>query len=119
MSEAEQLTKKRKVTKEDVEANSYNAEDDAAAESEGEIQPPLKNDEGESYFDISAKKRFTVRKWKGKVLLDIREFYEDKNGEMKPGKKGISLTLDQYKVIQELIASGSIDELVRAEGGNI
>ena len=33
----------------------------------------LKNESGESYIDISAKKRVTVRKWKDNVLIDIRE----------------------------------------------
>ena len=29
-----------------------------------------------------------VRKFKGKVYVDIREFYTDKNGDEQPGKKG-------------------------------
>lgn len=29
-----------------------------------------------------------MREFKGKILVDIREFYEDSAGEMKPGKKG-------------------------------
>jgi hypothetical protein len=32
----------------------------------------------------------------GKTLIDIREFYND-NGEERPGKKGISLTVQQVR----------------------
>lgn len=40
-----------------------------------------------------------VREFKGMTLIDIREYYEDKNtGELKPGKKGISLQADQWEV---------------------
>lgn len=30
----------------------------------------------------------SVREFKGKVLIDIREYWMDQEGEMKPGRKG-------------------------------
>lgn len=33
----------------------------------------------------------SVRDFKGKVLIDIREYWMDQEGEMKPGRKGIVL----------------------------
>ena len=49
---------------------------------------------GEKYIDLGKKKRAAVREFKGNVFLDIREYY-GADDEEKPGKKGISLTLDQ------------------------
>ncbi|RUS30765.1 transcriptional Coactivator p15-domain-containing protein, partial [Jimgerdemannia flammicorona] len=60
------------------------------------------NSEGEPYFKLSAKRRITLRKWKGVPMIDIREYYGNGN-DIKPGKKGISLSLDQYQKLRELI----------------
>ena len=40
--------------------------------------------------------KLTVRKFKGTVYVDIRETYNDKQGNEKPGKKGISLNVEQW-----------------------
>jgi len=94
MSEAkEPVLKKMKATKEESS--------DVTSDNTSAITPtePETNQDGETFFDLTGKKRFTVRKWKGKVLLDVREFYEN-NGEMRPGKKGISLNLEQFKILR-------------------
>ena len=76
------------------------------------------NENGEKYVELSHKKRLTVREYKGSVLIDIREYYEDrKTDEMKPGKKGISLTFDQYETLKAVIGSEMIDkEIDRMQG---
>ncbi|KAG1775443.1 transcriptional Coactivator p15-domain-containing protein [Suillus placidus] len=51
--------------------------------------------EGEQYVQLGQKKRVTVREFKGKILVDIREFYGKDKEDEKPGKKGISLNPDQ------------------------
>ena len=65
--------------------------------------------EKEVIFLLENKRRVTVQKFKGNVKVDIREYYEN-NGEMKPGKKGISLTLDNWKKLKEFM--DDIDESI-------
>lgn len=55
---------------------------------------------------LDGKKRVTVREFKGKTYIDIREFYDGKDGEKLPGKKGISL---QPELWRKLI--GMADEI--------
>ncbi|KAF2445957.1 PC4-domain-containing protein [Karstenula rhodostoma CBS 690.94] len=58
-------------------------------------------------------RRVTVSDFKGQTLVSIREYYEDKeSGQMKPGKKGISLPIDQYNA---LLAAAPLLETVLAE----
>lgn len=56
----------------------------------------MTNQEGDKYIDLGKKKRAVVRSFKGMPLLDIREYYGNE-GEEKPGKKGISLQLEQVR----------------------
>lgn len=64
--------------------------------------------------ELDKKKSVTVRKFNGINLVDIREFYTDKDsGEKKPGKKGIALSEDAWKQLLELLeeVNGALDAL--------
>lgn len=69
----------------------------------------------DAIFDLGKNKRVTVRQFRNMNLIDIREYYMDSTtGEMKPGKKGISLTEDLY---DELLKHRlNIDEALRRLG---
>ncbi|XP_058097442.1 RNA polymerase II transcriptional coactivator KIWI-like isoform X2 [Magnolia sinica] len=62
--------------------------------------------------DISRNRRVSVRSWQGKVVVDIREFYM-KDGRQMPGKKGISLSMDQWSILRD-----HLDEIDQAVAEN-
>ncbi|ALO60291.1 hypothetical protein CNA01205 [Cryptococcus deneoformans JEC21] len=81
-------------------------------ESSGEGAEIEKNDDGEEFFKLSEYRRLTVRTFKGKTLVDIREMYKDKSsGALKPGSKGISLTAEQWEILRNNIQN--VDEMVK------
>ncbi|KAI7184933.1 hypothetical protein KC363_g7434 [Hortaea werneckii] len=61
-----------------------------------------KDDDGNEFWEISGKRRVQVSTFKGSIFVGIREFYE-KDGKMLPGKKGISLSVDQYNAVVEIM----------------
>lgn len=69
----------------------------------------------DAIFDLGKNKRVTVRQFRNINLIDIREYYQDSaTGELRPGKKGISLTEDLY---DELLKHRlNIDEALRRFG---
>ncbi|KAL4916883.1 transcriptional Coactivator p15-domain-containing protein [Aspergillus aurantiobrunneus] len=57
---------------------------------------------GNSYWEISKMRRITISSFRGKPMVNIREYYE-KDGEELPGKKGISLPIDQFSALLTLL----------------
>ncbi|KIK67398.1 hypothetical protein GYMLUDRAFT_868852 [Collybiopsis luxurians FD-317 M1] len=72
-----------------------------------------KNSEGDHYIDLGKNKRATVRTFKGSTGVDIREYYGNSESDMKPGKKGIYLTVEQWEALKN--AQVSIDGAVAGE----
>lgn len=58
--------------------------------------------ENEVTFLLDSRKRVVVQKFKGRALVNIREFFDD-NGEMKPTKKGIALNADNWKKLKSFV----------------
>ena len=46
---------------------------------------------------------FSVSEFKGKKYADIRIYYEDDEGEWKPTKKGVTVSLESFAEFQERI----------------
>lgn len=61
---------------------------------------PKAGDDGDR-FPLSKNRFVTVSTFKSRVHVDIREFYVDDAGERKPGKKGISLTREEWDKLKE------------------
>ncbi|KAI4091938.1 MAG: hypothetical protein LQ344_003756 [Seirophora lacunosa] len=57
------------------------------------------------YFELSPTRRLTIESFKGLTLVNIREYYNNKNdnGKMLPGKKGISLPVAQFQALVALL----------------
>ncbi|GFF56808.1 putative RNA polymerase II transcriptional coactivator [Aspergillus udagawae] len=57
---------------------------------------------GDKFWELSKMRRVTISSFRGKTLVNIREYYE-KDGQELPGKKGISLPIDQFSALVTLL----------------
>lgn len=51
-------------------------------------------------FALSETRRITVKKFKGKKIVDIRDYYKAYDGEYKPTKKGICLSAEHWEKLR-------------------
>ncbi|KAI5475159.1 PC4-domain-containing protein [Pseudohyphozyma bogoriensis] len=68
----------------------------------------LKNGDGDAYVELSTgstARRATVRKFKNSILIDIRETYSKDGKDGLPGKKGISLSREQWEKLKDEMAT--------------
>ncbi|KAF9775677.1 hypothetical protein IL306_006204 [Fusarium sp. DS 682] len=81
-----------------------------------------KDDDGNPYWELRAltclvqlsnKRRVGVSDFSKKTFVNIREYY-DKDGKILPGKKGISLSIEQYNAF--LKAVPHINATLRSKG---
>lgn len=83
---------------------------------------PAKRDaENNLYWEISKARRVVLNDFKGKKMISIREYYE-KDGNWLPGKKGISMTLEQYGALMGVLPAvdrelrrGGVEDLPRPD----
>ena len=97
------MPKTKRPKKEDTSDSDSGPEDRGPAQKKPAASSSLKkNEKGEIPFQLDKTKFVTVREFRSKVYVDLREFYE-KDGEMLPGKKGIALSVDTYQKFKDLI----------------
>lgn len=89
----------------------YNTHDATNTASSYEYVQPQPTFDMQSSFHLSPIKQVDVRSFKGKTLVDIRQYYKGPDGITMPSKKGIALTIPQWRRLQEAI--GDIDNKLR------
>lgn len=58
--------------------------------------------------------RVSLDTFHGKKLINLRVFYRDDDGTMKPGRQGIALAADQYKNLAGAIVE--VGQLLKSKG---
>lgn len=61
--------------------------------------------------NLSPKRKVRVNEYQGRLIVDIREYYE-KYGEQLPGSKGIALTPEQFSELAKHVAE--IEAILRS-----
>lgn len=77
----------------------------------GPAKKQKKTPEEENSWDLGSRKFVKLSEFKGKWYVNIREFY-DAGGELKPTKKGIMLTMEQWQKFKNYISE--VDEAIKA-----
>ncbi|KAI1756447.1 transcriptional Coactivator p15-domain-containing protein [Xylaria castorea] len=93
------LSKKRHVEEEVASSDEEVAKPSKKAKTKtASEENPGKDSDGNSFWPLGTTRRITIQNFKGKNYVNIREYYEN-NGELRPGKKGIMLPLEQYNAL--------------------
>ncbi|KAG9586966.1 PC4-domain-containing protein, partial [Aureobasidium melanogenum] len=71
------------------------------------------DDDGNPYWELSGKRRVTLSEYKNMHLINIREYYE-KDGKTLPGKKGISLSLEQFSAFLGILPE--VEAALKSQG---
>ncbi|EPS29107.1 RNA polymerase II transcriptional coactivator KELP [Penicillium oxalicum] len=83
---------------------------------DGETSTAKTDANGDRYWEISKMRRVTVSEFRGKTMVSVREYYE-KDGQELPGKKGISMSLEQFAAFVKLLPE--IEQAVQQQGESL
>jgi hypothetical protein len=75
-----------------------------------------KKDEDEVKFKLSNNRFASVGEFRNKMRVDIREYYINDDGEKKPGKKGISLSAEEWKTLKDHMED--IDKAMKSQSSD-
>ncbi|KAF5293760.1 hypothetical protein FQA39_LY03245 [Lamprigera yunnana] len=89
------------------------SDSDSGPEDRGPAKKQKVDSSEENSWSLGKNRFVKLTEFKGKWYINIREFY-DAGGELKPGKKGIMLTMEQWHLFK-----GSIDEIEDAIKRNV
>ncbi|KAJ5286913.1 ssDNA-binding transcriptional regulator [Penicillium angulare] len=81
----------------------------------GESTPKV-DANGDKYWEISKMRRVTVSSFRGKNMVNLREYYE-KDGQELPGKKGISMPVAQFAAFLKILPD--IEEVLKEQGESV
>ncbi|XP_011704126.1 PREDICTED: activated RNA polymerase II transcriptional coactivator p15 [Wasmannia auropunctata] len=95
-------------SEEDVKSKKKQKRDREEEKEPKEEKKPAKKAKSEktdddNIWDLGSNRQVNVRNFKGKYYVDIREMYYDKDGELKPGKKGICLSMPQWRKFMDVV----------------
>ena len=76
------------------------------------------DDSGDAFWELSSgsTRRVTVNQFKGSWQVNIREYY-NKDGAMLPGKKGISMPIDQWAALVQALPG--IEKVLKEAGQEV
>ncbi|OAP65468.1 hypothetical protein AYL99_01440 [Fonsecaea erecta] len=77
---------------------------------------PQTDSDGNTFWEISKARRVTLSEFKGKQLVNIREYYE-KDNDWLPGKKGISMSIEQYSALIKIMPQ--IENVLKSHGEKV
>jgi len=78
--------------------------------------PVMTEDPTEGAIPLGKNRFVAVRSFKGKTYLDIREYFMNANGQMQPGKKGVTLKRAQWEHLKDSFFD--IDDKLRGSLSN-
>ncbi|KAK9782514.1 putative Transcriptional coactivator p15 (PC4) C-terminal domain-containing protein [Seiridium cardinale] len=87
----------------DIEIETKPSKSSKKAKTGGNDPESGKDNDGNPWWSLSGKRRVGISEFQKKPYVNIREYYVDGDANWKPGKKGISLPLEQYNALLRAI----------------